>query len=234
MANFSFRLASMATTLLRRPQQRIRSMLHTTNQSWNRHSRMVSHVWSPLVWLRVRLTSTDDKEANTSPSGLRRQPEPSRHSWRVCLLGLLAMVTLIELMSLTSPGGGKNQDRHRKRSFASNFFERGRGRRSRSGPSHGLAGSLSPDGLTSHYQLSYQETATNQAALPLTASGLTADDRKLLAGVLGFGNFSSFVAVDTAGVQKLAAAAAAYQAASTPCLWSQSLQRNVYLIPGGW
>jgi hypothetical protein len=129
------------------------------------------------------------------------------------------------LLSLAWSGGGGGGRRSGRR-----FGVR---RRSGSGLSRGLAGSLSPVGLTSHYQAS-DDATSSQAASSLAASGLTATDRRLLASVLGFGNFSSFVQVDSFAVQKLAAAAAAYQAASTPCLWSETLQRNVYLIPGGW
>jgi len=224
----------MAASCLQRLLLQVRRILNTVKELWTLLLQTFSSARSTRAWLRIRLTSNEDEESKVPLPGPRRHLENSRHRWRVFLLASLAIVTVIEFFSLASSTGGNDRGRHRKRSFVSNPFGRSRRHHSRDRLRHGLAGSLSPEGLTSHYQTSNEGTATTQTALPLAASGLTADDRKLLAGVLGFGNFSSFVDVDSAGVQKLAAAAAAYQAASTPCLWSQLLQRNVYLIPGGW
>lgn len=213
MPSLQARLATTAAALSRRLLQRARRALGAASELWAPPSPPNSPAGSPSSRLRSRFASTEDDEASLASGRMRAS-----------VLGFLAAVTLVQLLSLAWSGGGGGGRRSGRR-----FGVR---RRSGSGLSRGLAGSLSPVGLTSHYQAS--DVATSSQAASLAASGLTATDRRLLASVLGFGNFSSFVLVDSFAVQKLAAAAAAYQTASTPCLWSETLQRNVYLIPGGW
>lgn len=64
----------------------------------------------------------------------------------------------------------------------------------------------------------------------MTSDGLTSNDRIKMQKLFNFNNFTSFVKLsDISDMIQIKTSGAGV---AIPCLWSEMLQKNIYLIPG--